>query len=441
MLTNFEPKFQIQTPAWESFKKCINDTYPRMSFTHEQKEFVTKFLKQDEGVCSDLNKLWINYVADQLIEYADNWPASHEAISEQLERLQAITGKAILGLFNVQYMIRQMVPAGSRTPEQVRLLEIHPHLLNYPVELMVDIGRLLNLPHHCTRSQDPDAKAEEQQLFHQLHNFIVQSSQGDGETVTRSTSEEQGDVGEWDPHSAEDTYMRLCCYKVWCDKYEEENEWSAVKMMGPWLREAMQLYNKVSYHWPHCKIKRFDDSQFQNIRHTAHHSWLAEIPHRAKIVGKAKKPNTNWVTDWCTYPVTEKRHEWEMYFCSVMLHAKNLARLLNKREYVHEGEVEEEQEPMKKRAKAAEGTILEGDENSTEVKLARFISNEFHQLRHNLVLVDRNASVRHQENLREMLGHFNPVRNQLQHLSNGQQHIVRTLDKAVTTSTSSSSKK
>lgn len=433
MLTSFQPRFKIQDTAWESFKTYVNETYPRSSFTHEQKEFVNKFLKQDNGECSDLNKLWINYVADQLVEFADNWPASHEAISDQIERLQAITGKAILGFFNVQHMIRNLVPVEKRSAEQNRLLEVHPHILNYPVELTVDIGRILRLPHmHTTDHLDPEEKAVNQHLFHELHNFITQGTTSGEGSETQSRAGDDAVTGEWDPHSSEDTYLRLCTYKVWCEKYEEENDWSPAKMVGPWLREAINLYNKISYHWPHCRIKRFTDDQFSNIRMTARNSWLAGISHRTKFIGKAKKPTSNWVTDWCTYPVTERRHEWESYFCSVVMHAKNLAKLLHKNEHVHDVEEEGTDEPPVKRTRMEEND--EADENSLEVKISRIIAHEMQEVRRMLVQVDRNSTFRHQEALREMLGHFNPLRNQLHHLSVGQHHITRALDKAVSSS-------
>lgn len=91
--------------------------------------------------------------------------------------------------------------------------------------------------------------------------------------------------------------MRLCTYKIWCDKYEQENEWSIAKMTGPWLREAIQLYSNVSYHWNTCKIKKFEESQFQAIRQTASGTWAPHVVNRAFATNqKLKKPTTNWIT-------------------------------------------------------------------------------------------------------------------------------------------------
>lgn len=434
MMSCLETNFKIPNPAWQSFKNYINETYPRSSFTHEQREFVYKYLKQDNGECSDDNKLWINYFVDQLIEFSDSWPATHEAISEQIERLKAVTAKAILGFFNVQSMLRQSIPVGNRTPQQHRLLEIHPNILNFPLELTLDMGRFLQLPEVPRfKGQDPNVKVADQHLFHQLHQFILQSSQPNqvdgGDAVIRTFADEM-QSGEWDPHSSEDIFLRLCTYKVWCDKYEEENEWSVSQMLGPWLREAVQLYNKVSYHWTHCKVKRFDESQFPNIRHTAYKTWLHEISLRTIVSEKMVKPTSNWVTDWCTYPVTEKRHEWEMYFCSVILHAKNVARLLGKHERFNENDLEQDVENNQphKRARVNEEPTAVGDEVSLETKLMHHIHHEFRHIRQMMVQLDRNASYRQQEYLRELLAYFKPAYAQLQQLDNGQHHIIRSLD-------------
>lgn len=439
---SLEPRFRIQKSHWEHFKNYVNETYPRDSFTHEQKEFVKKYLKQDDDKCSDINCLWINHFADQLIEFADNWPQSHEAISDQLERLQAITGKAILGLFNCQHALRQLVHSSQRSLDQQRMLEVHPNIINFPLELTIDIGRILYLKKGATGEHIPggaDTKTENQQLFHQLHNHIIQiskhgqnvsSSQGPSDTQSvRSETGTEPPSGEWESHSSEDTYMRLCTYKVWCDKYEQEHEWSPAKMLGPWLRESIQLYNNVSYHWPQCKIKRFDDSQFTRIRQTAH-GWVHNVPQKAPVTSKTQKPASNWITDWCTYPVTEKRHEWESYFCNIMLHAKNLARLLNRHERVTEEseatESTEEHAPKRQRTEEEES---HPEEHTPEFKMIRHVNHEFRQLRKLIVQLDRNSNIRHQETLREMLGHFNPLRNQILHLNSGQNHLSHMIDR------------
>eukprot|EP01033_Poteriospumella_lacustris_P001753 gene1753-1273_t len=112
------------------------------------------------------------------------------------------------------------------------------------------------------------------------------------------------------------------------------------------------------------------------------------------------------------------------------MHAKHLAKLLHKNEHVHDVEEEEgTDEPPVKKARLEEN--VEADENNLEVKISRIVAQEMQHVRKMLVQVDRNSSWRHQEALREMLGHFNPLRNQLHHLSVGQHHITRTLDKAV----------
>lgn len=124
--------------------------------------------------------------------------------------------------------------------------------------------------------------------------------------------------------------------------------------------------------------------------------------------------------------------EWETYYCNVMLHAKNLAKLLNKHERAIEDEAEQVEEHAMKRSRCAEeepAPTAEGVEVPVEQRIAHQLREDFRRLERMVVQVDRNASIRHNDALREMLGHFNPLRNQMQQLSNGQTHAFNMLEK------------
>lgn len=201
----FEPRFNINANAWNDFKTYVNEAYPRDSFTHDQREFVSCCLKQDDGKCSDLNKLWINNFADQLIDHLEGWPTG--TTSERLEMIHALTGKALLGFFNSQYALRQNVPASIRNAQQARMLEIHPNIVNFPIMLTLDIARHLQIPSNVQHAP-PSAKEkiEDQKLFHELHEHVVDlQKQGVNLGIPLNAAQAEAQTGEWNPHTTEDT--------------------------------------------------------------------------------------------------------------------------------------------------------------------------------------------------------------------------------------------
>lgn len=454
------PSLHIHNAHWESFKNYINEHYPENHFTSEQKDFVKKSLLQDNGQCSDINRLWVTFFSQNLMEYIDSaWSGGGQSVSDQLEVLQTITGKAILGFFNYQNMIRHQVAPNERNAQHTRMLEIHPNIVNFPVELSLDMGRYFNL-HKPAKGGGPNiSDVDGEHLFRILHNKVQQMkghAQGGnaGQTeqgATSSTGEKRvhGSIspeGEWYPHSIEDTYLRLCTYKVWCDKYEQENDWSPRKMVDEWLKEAIHLYNTISYHWPSCETKQYSDKQFHAIRHTAVHSWLHDVANRAGFSTSVRKPATNWISDWHTAPVTEKRHEWETYFCHVIFNAKNMARLLNVQERVPQeiidvsadavptGAVSEGDQHAHKKAKhggEGEASLVQdvvGQAHGGQMPTQSVVSLVRH-LEKRLEKMENHSQQRHHELMRELVGHFHPIRNHLLHLNQGQHHLHAMIDR------------
>eukprot|EP00981_Chlorochromonas_danica_P002965 scaffold601_cov170-Ochromonas_danica.AAC.26 len=394
-----------------------------------------------------------------------------------MQQLSVVVCKAILAFYNAQHALRLEVPKDLRTREQSRMLEIHPNIVNFPLQLCIDMGRLLNLrkiaanhPHAGTLSSP-----QEKILFEKLHNQLEEavtmmesSKQGEGESSKmgfpkavsmdqeQTTTPNEPTNVEWVPRGSEDTFLRLCTFKVWCDKYEQEEEWSAHKMVNEWLQEAIQLYNHVSYHWDHCAIKKFPLQTFPAIRKTCINSWLADIPERAGSQMKSSKPSTNWITDWCTFPVVERRMQWESYFCSVILQARNIAQLMGKPDVkIHHDELVNEavpaahkgsdggngdviasmeegestaEEPPRKKARWEDG----GDQVGTLMNLVRtVVREELNITDRSLTVHDRNSYQRHHDILREMNGHLNPLKTQLFHLSHNVNHVFNLLERMV----------
>lgn len=115
-----------------------------------------------------------------------------------------------------------------------------------------------------------------------------------------------------------------------------------------------------------------------------------------------------------------------------MLNAKNMAKLLNKHERDMEEEAAHEEEHAMKRSRSAEEEPVppaEGGEIAMEQRIAHHLRTDFRRLEKMVVQVDRNASIRHNDTLREMLGHFKPLRNQIQQLTNGQNHAFNMLER------------
>lgn len=441
-----EPRFQIQRADWDRFAHHIGAHYPLDSFTHEEKEFVRRALLRN-GQCVAENILWINIFADELLEFVDEKGlfSGTQTMGDQMQKLGLATAKAIMGFFNVQHAIRLAVPVRNRTPEQQRVLEIHPNIVNFPVQLSLDIGRFLKL-HKVHVGKESGMDTQEKYIFERLHNQLQEAARVltgpqeeggkvEGKAGMRAVSmDQQGgeqiqqqQVGatpvEWHPHGAESTFLRLCVHKVWADKYEQEQEWSPHKMINEWLQEAIQLYNHVSYHWESCSMKKFPTELFNTIRLHCANYWLHDISQRAGAAVKGTKPSTNWVTDWSTF---DKRNEWEMYYCSVILTAKNIARLLGKREIIpHEelmgGVSMEVEEPAKKKKRTTDGTEGTSTEVGKHEDLEQIIRNVLHfeiqGLERRLMAVDRHGQQRHNDLLRELGGHVNPLRNQVYHVN------------------------
>jgi hypothetical protein len=362
-----------------------------------------------------------------------------------------------LGFFNAQHALRMQIPKAQRTTEQLRLLDIHPNILNFPVQLSIDMGRLLNL--RKVAAEHPgieSADLQDKYIFQKLHNQLeeavkvqLQTTATDATAVSKSVSADQKEAAEpasptstpeWNPHSAEDTYLRLCTFKVWCDKYEREEEWSPSKMTNEWLQEAIQLYNHVSYHWSSCRVKQYPPQLFNEIRSTCISTWLRDVTERA---GKGKKPSGNFITDWCTPPVVEKRHEWESYCCSVIMQAKNIAKLLGMHEMIPHDEpmeAEEQQsrggarasgEPVAKRTRTEAKSTQEIDEKLMPfAEMVRgIVREELGRLHRYVRVLDTNEMYRHNEVMREMGGHMRPISTQMYHLSHNIAHMHSVLDK------------
>jgi len=430
----------IAAKDWKEFQEFVNTNYPKDSFTHEQKEFVRKCLLQDNGRCSNSNKLWVSVFAEQLLEFInESWPMDAGSISEQMDIVKTCTAKAIMGFYEQQHLLRQQIAHKNRNAEQNRMLEVHPHIMNFPIDLSIDMGRILNLKSKATSN---GTEEQDVHLFRMLYNQIKKLGEEHAGKASGSSAEGadggqqapqvvgQAEAGaEWYPHGNDDIFMRLCTYKVWCDKYEREEPWSPNKMCNDWLKEAILLYNNVSYHWTHCKHKYYGMDQFPAIRNTCINNWLPDVHQRAYLSGhKGKKPTTNWITDWCTYPVTEKRHEWESYFCSVISHAKDMAKLMHKPEALHMEIDEGVEEPALKRSRSGDETE-QLQPGTAEHKLHEMVKREFAKVERMLHRVETNAQNRHNDSMRELVGHINPLRSQLLQLAQGQGHIYGAIDR------------
>ncbi|RYH28473.1 hypothetical protein EON65_12075 [archaeon] len=444
-----EPRFTLSNQDWQNFSSYVEQNYPLESFNHDEKEFVRKALLKD-GKCSDVNKFWVTLFVDQLIDYIDEGEFMHvidakNPIPNQMQYLSLATCKALLGFFNAQHNLRLQVPHDQRTPEQQRMLEIHPNVENFPLQLTIDIGRLINVRQIAREHPNIESKSdlEEKFLFQKLHNQLEEVARMQMNKGSASVGDQQGSVSdepvpEWHPHSVEDNYLRLCTLKVWCDKYEQEEQYSPRRMVTEWLQEAIQLYNNVSYHWPSCKIKQFPPQVFHDIQQTCIHGWLSHISERAGIDLHVKKPRTNFVTDWCTPPVTEHRQQWENYCCGVILQAKNIAKLMGRHEVItedtkHLGMEGDSQQPPLKRSRSAgskEENMDVGDDPSTELRnlVRSVVREELMRVERMIVSLNRNDYERSQEVMRELGGHISPVRTALQYLSSNINNISTFLD-------------
>lgn len=446
-----EPRFTLSHQDWQNFSSYVEQNYPLESFNHDEKEFCRKALLKD-GKCSDVNKFWVTLFVDQLIDYIDEGEFARaidlkNPVFNQMQYLSLATCKALLGFFNSQHNLRLQIPHDQRTPEQQRMLEIHPNVENFPLQLTIDIGRLINVRQIAKEHPNIQSKSdlEEKFLFQKLHNQLEEvakmqmnkgSAPGGGEGQESVTDEQP--VPEWHAHSVEDNYLRLCTFKVWCDKFEQEEQYSPRRMVTEWLQEAIHLYNNVSYHWPACKVKHFPPQVFHDIQQTCIHSWLPHISDRAGIDLHVKKPRTNFVTDWSTPPVTEHRHKWENYCCGVVLQAKNIAKLMGKHEVItedvkHMTMENDGQHPPLKRSRSAdskEESMDVGSDPSSELRnlVRSVIREELLRVERMIVSLNKNDYERSVEVMREMGGHITPVRTALQHLSSNVNNITTFLD-------------
>lgn len=439
------PSINIDNAEWEALKHHINSTYPRESFTHEQTEFVRKHLLQNNGKCDDLNKLWITYFVQNLIMNMDeNWSREVPSLSQQLELLHSLCCKAMLGFYEDQHVLRLKFPRNQRSEELQRMMDVHPNVVNFPVEFCVDVGRFLKV-HKYKPEMHRTIGSEEELLFEKVYQRLQNTPESMKEQLEKHVSESvkssaNESESEWTHSGTDDTYLRyfclwsfsfklvyhvlvrLCTYKVWCEKYEGEEEWSPNKMVNEWLQEAIGLYNHVSYHWPNCKIKHFSQKQFGAIQATAIHTWLQDVSSRAGISHNVKRPTTNWISDWHSSPVFEKRHEWENYFCSVIMRAKNIAKVLHHQERLSTHESTEMENPAKK-AKTSSETYEQSNMNPIE-----YLTREIHKIDQRILRLEAVESLRHTEVLREIAGHMKPIRTHLMQLNQSQHHLQQTVD-------------
>jgi hypothetical protein len=471
------PTTHLDDKDWIAFCDYVSSNYPKSSFNHEQKEFVKKYLLQDNMKCSDMNRLWVSFFVDNLLEHLTNIlkHGSVKSLNENLELLKLITVKTMIGFMNDQHSLASAIAFKDRNHEQHRMIDIHMNIMDFPLELIIDMGRLLHLERFVASSSSTSsasASGESQVLFENLHHHLQcmneQSSKtgkfgekkqdsisstsvqpGTEVTTGGETTEEEEDV-EWDPRVSDDTFLRLCVYKIWCDKFEQEEEWSPKKMVNEWLKEGISLYNHVSYHWPSCKRKNYNvnnETIFYAIRHTAIHSWLVDIKHRASTSSKVSKPSTNWISDWHTSPVYEKRREWETYFCHVILTAKNLSKVLPQRsdkltvETTGTTGMDVEGAPQAKKMKTSSGGAasspssvtgkgVNGDGNNTgQMTALEAILDRFDALEKRIHHLENSNVHLHNEMLRELNGYFVPVKNQLYHLTFGQNFLRSRVDR------------
>jgi hypothetical protein len=228
-----KPSFEIDAASWTSFVQHISTSYPKSTFTDEQTDFVLKsLLNGPNRTCPDSNKYWVNVFAGHLIECVGElgWPTESETtVVQKIEFLQLATGKAILGYFNSQIAIRQTVVPEQRSIDQKHMLNVHPNLFNFPIDLTLDFGRLLNLPIKSTDSNKPlDVQAEaisDQQLFHRLYHQILQqlatayandacANQIESQLEQEEYLERCEIADHWSSYSVEDKFLRMCCHKV-----------------------------------------------------------------------------------------------------------------------------------------------------------------------------------------------------------------------------------
>jgi hypothetical protein len=218
-------------------------------------------------------------------------------------------------------------------------------------------------------------------------------------------------------------------------------------MSNDWLKEGIELYNHVSYHWSQCHVKKFPTSGplFEAIRKTAIASWIGHIAYNNMAALTAViKPATPWITDWCTFPLSEKRQRWEDYFCSVMLRAKNFAKLLNQHETISAtsiGDIDAASggvggEPKRKRTRRTEKVMektIDSDgpqyaAESMEYKIQQIVQQELKKLGNVFDQLQSDADMRQGEVLKELNGHIEPINKHLQHLSRGQSVLYNMID-------------
>jgi hypothetical protein len=475
------PSTDLDDKDWIAFRDYVNTNYPKSSFNYEQKEFIKKYLLQDNnGIkCSDMNRLWITFFIDNLLDHLGDVlkHGSVKSLNENMELLKLITVKAMIGFMNDQHILASTIAYKDRNDEQQRMIEIHMNIMNFPLELVIDMGRLFHLESltSSTSSSATTSTGENQVMFENLHHHLqsmTEQSKSSGKlgktesvssisvqpgtevTTGDETMEEDEDVMEWDPRVSDDTFLRLCVYKVWCDKYEQEEEWSSNKMINEWLKDGISLYNHVSYHWPSCHKKNYNiqnEKVFNAIRHTAIHSWLSNIKSRASTATKVSKPSTNWISDWHTSPVYEKRHEWETYFCHVILTAKNVSKVLHRHsdkltvETTGAGMtgMDVEGAPKSKKMKTSSGQAApspssvagkgltggETGESTGQMTALEAILDRFDALEKRIHHLEHSNVHLHNEMLRELNGYFIPVKNQLYSLTFGQNFLRSRVDR------------
>jgi hypothetical protein len=214
--SNFGPNIAFDFQDWENFKNHVNSTYPLDSFTHEQKDFVKKCLLHDMGKCSDLNRYWITFLVQNLLEHIDeNWSKDVRTLTEQVELLRSICAKAVLGFYENQHSLRLQVPHALRTADQQRMMEIHANIINFPYELLVDIGRYLQIYKMKKMELNQTMSSEQMLLFETIHQRLMEIPQGRLEKQVSEASKSEIDSTvategepEWHSRGHEDNFMR-----------------------------------------------------------------------------------------------------------------------------------------------------------------------------------------------------------------------------------------
>jgi hypothetical protein len=304
-MTTRKVHLDVNPHGWSEFQDFVENNYPCDHFSREQKDFIRLNLLQDDGKCSDMNKLWIITFVQHMFELLEKgWTRHSGTMVELTEHAKVSMSRALFALINSQYALRETIPTSRRSEQEIRMLSIHPNILNVSLEMCMDMVYYLvnedwkeKLRPLCLQIQAVGPKIEttvEEEIVAKRTIATTttvspskrsKSSPSPQTTPTKKrkrstkkasstteippqTSPSPTPTTSWNPHKKTHEYFRLCVYYTWACKYspeeylpppslpptssffppsplEQRESWSGGKMCDEWLKEAIQLYNHL----------------------------------------------------------------------------------------------------------------------------------------------------------------------------------------------------